>query len=318
MEGTTLLPFSDIVDSLNIIEADESAAVDINPSSLTEENVHMPPPLVETPDWSILSEVVAYPSSPSPGLEIAPDQLHSSDSSADPGLAEEASPPPSEEPLDEHQNELHFCPYDGVTANISSASELDEMSTVSTTFLGPVEAPEKPSFLPEYSFPIDPKSGTEGILPNGEKFRILIDTGVTRSYVSYTFYLECEYLRTLPKYTPTKPRVYMGNGKWTPAMYIIPMTFNIGNCAFEVYTVVCRITTSEYIWGMKNIVETEGVLCSRTMTYKFLNRSPHLIAKHSFDLPPHAHLHPRQTRFLGWNLMILAGTFLMKKFWIAP
>ena len=281
-----MLPFSDIVDSLNVIDADESAAVDTRPSSFTEDNVHIPPPLVETPDWSILSEVVAYPSSPSPGLEIAPDQLNSSDSSADPGLAEEASPSPSEEPLEEPHNELHFCPYDGVTANISSATELDEMSTVSTTFLGLVKAPEKPSFLPEYSFPFDPKSGTEGILPNGEKFRILIDTGATRSYVSYTFYLESEYLRTLPKYTPSKPRVYMGNGEWTPAMCIIPMTFNIGNCAFEVYTVVCRITTSEYIWGMKNIVETEGVLCSRTMTYKFLNRSPRLIAKHSFDLPP--------------------------------
>ena len=91
-----MLPFSDIVDSLNIIDADESAAIDIDPSSLTDENVHTPPPLIETPDWSILSEVVAYPSSPSPGLEIAPDQLHSSDSSADPGLAEEASPSPSE------------------------------------------------------------------------------------------------------------------------------------------------------------------------------------------------------------------------------
>ena len=77
----------------------------------------------------------------------------------------------------------------------------------------------------------------------------------------------------------------MGNGEWTPALYIIPMTFNVGNCAFEVYNVVCRVTTFEFIWGMKNIVETEGVLCGRTLTYKFLNRSPRLIAKHAFDLP---------------------------------
>ena len=44
--------------------------------------------------------------------------------------------------------------------------------------------------------------------------------------------------------------------------------------------------SSDFIWGMKNIVETEGVLCSRTMSYKFLNRSPRLLSKHAFDLPP--------------------------------
>ena len=281
-----MLPFSGLVDRLDVLDANQLAAPDSDPSPSPEENVNTPLSPSETPQWSILSEIITYNPSSSPGLEIIPHQSESFKSSVDPTLDEDAPPPLSEELPEESKHELHFCPYDGVSAVISSAAEHDETSAVSTTFLGPVDIPETSSFLPEYSFPFDPKSSTEGILPNGEKFRILIDTGATRSYVSYTFYLECEYLRTLPKYTPAKPRVYMGNGEWTPALYIIPMTFNVGNCAFEVYTVVCRITTCDYIWGMKNIVETEGVLCSRTMTYKFLNRSPRLIAKHSFDLPP--------------------------------
>ena len=68
-----------------------------------------------------------------------------------------------------------------------------------------VDTSEKSAFQPEYSFPFDPKSNTEGILPNGEKFKILIDTGAICSYVAYTFYLESDYLRSLPKYTPARP-----------------------------------------------------------------------------------------------------------------
>ena len=96
------------------------------------------------------------------------------------------------------------------TSVISSATKHDKTADVSTTFLGPVYASKKSTFLPEYSFPFDPKSNTEGILPNGEKFKILIDTGATRSYIAYTFYLESDYLRSLPKYTPARPRVYYG------------------------------------------------------------------------------------------------------------
>ena len=269
MEGTTLLPIFDAVDApdeycVNVCDSD--------PLSTAKKTVDTPLSPSETPHWSILSEVVTYPASPSPGLEITPIQSESADSSDSMNI--ETDPPPLEGPVETSQNELHFCPYDGVTSVISSASKHL-----------PVDVSEKSTFLPEYSFPFDPKSNTEGILPNGEKFKILIDTGATRSYVAYTFYLESDYLCSLPKYKPARSRVYMGNGEWTPTLYIIPMTFNVGNCAFEVYTLVCRMMSSDFIWGMKNIVETEGVLCSHTMSYKFLNRSPHLLSKHAFDLP---------------------------------
>ena len=279
-----MLPFSNAVDIPNTHTEDHMNVIDSDPPPTTREIVDTPLSLSETPQWSILSEVVTYPASPSQGLAINPIQSASADLSGP--TNEESAPPPREELTEANQNELHFCPYDGITSVISSATKHDEMADVSTTFLGPIDVPEKSSFLPEYSFPFDPKSTTEGILPNGEKFKILIDTGATCSYLAYTFYLESEYLHSLPKYTPALPHIYMGNGEWTPALFIVPVTFNVGNCAFEVYTLVCRMMSSDFIWGMKNIVETEGILCSRTMSYKFLNRSPRLLAKHAFDLPP--------------------------------
>ena len=83
----------------------------------------------------------------------------------------------------------------------------------------------------------------------------------------------------------------MGNSEWVPAIRIIPIVFHIGNCAFEVYTLVCKMMSSDFIWGMKNVVEMEEVICTRSMEYKFLNRSPKLIAKSPVHLPPDGSKH---------------------------
>ena len=51
------------------------------------------------------------------------------------------------------------------------------------------------------------------------------------------------------------------------------------------------MTSSDFIWGMKNVIESEGVICTQSMTYKFLNRSPKLIAKNPVHLPPDGSKH---------------------------
>ena len=74
------------------------------------------------------------------------------------------------------------------------------------------------------------------------------------------------------------------------------MYFSIENHAFEVYTIVCPMANSDFIWGMKNVVETEGQLCTWTMKYKFLNRSPKIYPLKSFSLPPDGSEHPMELR----------------------
>ena len=77
----------------------------------------------------------------------------------------------------------------------------------------------------------------------------------------------------------------MGNGEWVPCLFVIPLTFQIDNQAFEVFTIVCKMANSDFVWGMKEIIETEGILCTRSMKYKFLNRSPKLYPVKPFILP---------------------------------
>ena len=76
MEGTTLLllPFSHLVDRVNVIDEGQRDTECPDPSPAPTETVNTPSTPTETPDWLILSEVVSYHSSSSPGLEIAPNQ----------------------------------------------------------------------------------------------------------------------------------------------------------------------------------------------------------------------------------------------------
>ena len=242
-------------------------------------------PSIDTPDWLILTETISYSTPPTADIRVEVSQSQDNVASSDDDLPTCA---PQTPPTNTHL----FQPYEGVQARLSATASHDESTDISTTFIGLVSEPSGiPSYQPEHSFPFDTRSCAKASLPNGETFNMLLDMGASRSYLSYGFYLECEYLKKLPTFKPLGPRVYMGNGEWVPAIHIIPIVFHVGNCAFEVYTLVCKMTSSDFIWGMKNVVETEGVICTRSMTYKFLNRSPKLIAKNPVHLPPDGSKH---------------------------
>ena len=218
-------------------------------------------------------------------IHVELNQSHPTPVSSDADLSVVGSLTP---PTDSHI----FQPYEGVQARLSATTPHDKPTDVSTTFIGLISQPSgNTPYQPKHSFPFDTRSCVKASLPNGETFNILIDTGASRSYLSYGFYLECDYLKKLPTFKPLGPHVYMGNGERVPAIHIIPIVFHIGNCAFEVFTLVCKMTSSDLIWGMKNIIETEGVICTRSMEYKFLNRSPKLITKGPVHLPLDGYKH---------------------------
>ena len=94
-----MLPFSDAVDAPS---EDRINICDSDPPPTTKKTVDTPLSPSETPHWSILSEIVTYPASPSPGLEITPIQSESADSSGSTNT--ETNPPPLEGPVETSQN----------------------------------------------------------------------------------------------------------------------------------------------------------------------------------------------------------------------
>ena len=93
--------------------------------------------------------------------------------------------------------------YEGMQSDISS-SRFDENSDISTTYLGRIENAESQDKLKtEESFPISENGYTLGRLLDGTKCQLLLDTGVSKSFMSKSFYVQCKSLHTLPKFTST-------------------------------------------------------------------------------------------------------------------
>ena len=239
----------------------------------TNEQNDEPPPCSQ---WSILSENVTYSMAGSSSLIITP---------LDHAPFEPELPEPSPQ---WRKSDLDPSPlecFEGVKASLEPIAH-HRSSDVGSTYIGVAEDTcLRPKFELNQEFSFDPQAYAKGILPNGKDFHILIDTGATSSYFSKDFYDNNPDLHTLPKYKLRGGRIYMGNSEWVPCLFVIPLTFRINNQAFEVFTIVCKMANSDFVWGMKEIIETEGILCTRSMKYKFLNRSPKLYPVKPFILP---------------------------------
>ena len=90
--------------------------------------------------------------------------------------------------------------YEGIQSDIVSSSRFDENSDISTTYLGRIENMEGQDKLKaEESFPISENGYTSGRLLNGTKCQLLLDTGISKSFMSKSFYMQFKSLHTLPK-----------------------------------------------------------------------------------------------------------------------
>ena len=126
----------------------------------------------------------------------------------------------------------------------------------------------------EESFPILENGYTLGRLLDGTKCQLLLDTGMSKSFMSTSFYMQCKSLHTLPKFASTTQRIHVGNGQCVSVLFIIPVIVDMHRYRFEIYTLVSEIHENvDLVLGIKNVFEVEGVINSRDCCFKFLNRS---------------------------------------------
>ena len=79
--------------------------------------------------------------------------------------------------------------YDGVYAEVISTNRFDEDTDLSTTYLGQVDMSRKTEVKAEESFAMNAAGHTKGELLDGTECEILIDTGVSKSYMSKSYYM---------------------------------------------------------------------------------------------------------------------------------
>ena len=84
--------------------------------------------------------------------------------------------------------EKYMATYEGIHLKIVSSNRFDENSNLSTTYLRKVDKKDQ-QLKAEESFPISEHGYTLGRLLDGTDCQLLLDTGVSKSFMSKSFYM---------------------------------------------------------------------------------------------------------------------------------
>ena len=75
----------------------------------------------------------------------------------------------------------------------------------------------------------------------GRECQVLLDAGVSKSFMSTSHYLHCKSLHSLPKFTSRTQRIQVGNGQFVSVLFIIPIIIDKHGHRFEIYTLISEI-----------------------------------------------------------------------------
>ena len=80
--------------------------------------------------------------------------------------------------------------------------------------------------------------------------------------------------------------IRIGNGSIVMALFVISIVFMTCGNTFEIVTIVAEIDDDmDLVYEFKNMVETEGMLNTRTGEYDFIGRSIPIFSQNDLDVP---------------------------------
>ena len=157
--------------------------------------------------------------------------------------------------------------YENVYAEVVTTSRFDENVDLSTTYLGRIDMKREEVLKAEESFAISEQGFVKGKWTNGEECQIVLDTEVSKSYMSKSHYLRCKSLHKLPKFASKTQRIQVGNGQYVGVLFAILVIVEINKHRLEVFTLVSEIFDNvDMVLGIKNLFELEGVIDTRKST----------------------------------------------------
>ena len=132
--------------------------------------------------------------------------------------------------------------YEGIDTDVVHSTGFDESSDTSTTYLGRTIVTRETKVKVEEKFPISGQGFMMGKLLDDTDCQILLDTGVSKSYMSEFIYLKCKTLQALPKFASKMQRIQIRNGQYMDVLFVIPVIVDIHGHRFEVFTFGIRNT----------------------------------------------------------------------------
>ena len=178
--------------------------------------------------------------------------------------------------------------FEEVTCSLHYSHKFDETNDVSTTYLGSYLAKDEPRTFPvDNHIPFDGRGMSKADLSNRTPMKMFFDSGASRSYLSKRFYDTNPVLHDMPKYVTTCTGIRIGNGSIVPALFVIPILFMACGHTFEIFTIVTEIDDDmDLVFGFKNMVETGGLLNTRTGEFDFIGRSIPIFPQNDLDVKP--------------------------------
>ena len=264
---------------------DKIVDVSVNPyqEALTQEldsNLHEEPSLeMKRCDltWSILSTEIDYTTDKenSPYSEMNTSNLYNK-------LQED------EQLITESSSDQWDERFEEVTCSLHYSHKFDDTNDVGTTYLGSYLGKDNTRNFPvDNHIPFDGRGISKAYLSNGTPMKMFFDSGASRSYLSKRFYDTNPMLHDMPKYVTTCTGIRIGNGSIVPALFVIPILFMACGHTFEVFTIVAEIDDDmDLVFGFKNMVETEGLLNTRTGEFDFIGRSIPIFPQNDLDVRP--------------------------------
>ena len=264
---------------------DKIVDVSVNPyqEALTQEldsHLHEEPSLkMKRCDltWSILSTEIDYTTNKdnSPYSEMNTSNLYNK-------LQED------EQLITESSSDQWDERFEEVTCSLHYSHKFDDANDVSTTYLGSHLDKDEPRTFPvDNHIPFDGRGMSKAYLSNGTPMKMFFDSGASRSYLSKRFYDTNPMLHDMPKYVTTCTGIRIGNGSIVPALFVIPILFMACGHTFEIFTIVAEIDDDmDLVFGFKNMVETEGLLNTRTGEFDFIGRSIPIFPENDLEVKP--------------------------------
>ena len=124
-------------------------------------------------------------------------------------------------------------------------------------------------------------------LLDGTEFQILLNTGVSKSFISKSHCLHSKSLHSLQKFASKTQRIQAGNGQYVSILFVIPVITDIHSHRFEIYTLVSEIHENvDIVLGIKKVFELEGIINSQECCFSFLNKSVPIFPKEKIILKP--------------------------------
>ena len=164
--------------------------------------------------------------------------------------------------------------YEDLFAEVVTTNRFDENVDLSTIYLGKRGMKWENIMKADESFPISEQGSVMGRILNREEHQILLDTGVSKSYMSKSYYLKCKALHDFPKFASKTQRIQVRNDQYIGVLFVIPVIIEICSHRLEVFTLVSEIFDNvDMVLGIKKLFELEGVIGSCESCFRFLSRS---------------------------------------------